>query len=176
MVKRGKTVPVNERQFHGPKDYLDLARSPEATPDDLRFLAMSPYSFVVEAVAAHPATPVDVLDEIILRSVSTWSDQEIVLALAKNPHSTGAAFAAIASFVPTCLHIRDAHQVFHAGIVLFERDDVPDRVLFAMLDSDEVTTEFRKVAARQTTHPAVVERLLKDRSERVRRAAERRTQ
>jgi hypothetical protein len=50
-------------RFHGPKDYLDC--SPDATAEQLRQLTRGPYNFVIEAVAAHPATPADALASIL---------------------------------------------------------------------------------------------------------------
>jgi hypothetical protein len=76
---------VNDREFHGPRDYLDLARSDKATPEDLRRLAESPYSFVVEAVAQNPVTPPEVLSQLVPASVTTWNEQSLLLALLDIP-------------------------------------------------------------------------------------------
>src|SRR4051794_19978120 len=76
-----------QRVFHGPKDYLDLARSPGTTVDELRELAGSPYRFVVQAVAEHPRTPVEVLRSLIPDSPRTWNDYTLVMALARHPNA-----------------------------------------------------------------------------------------
>lgn len=162
---------VTDREFHGPKDYLDLARSEAATSEELRQLASSPYSFVVQAVAEHPATPTEILAELLPASASTWNDTQLLLTLASHPGSTPDMLSRIAKAVPTGLHIRDLPLAFKAGIALFERADTPDEILIALLNDPRSTTEFRKVAARQTSHPEIIERLRVDRSERVRRAA-----
>jgi hypothetical protein len=164
-------VWVTDRQFHGPRAYLDLARSDEATPEDLRRLAASPYAFVVEAVAQNPATPPEVLGQLVPAPATTWNEQSLLLALARHPSATEQLLRQLAQLVPPALHLRDSPQGFEAGIALFERSDTPDNLLLDLLGDSRVTTEFRKVAARQTSHDAVLTHLLSDRSDRVRRAA-----
>ena len=159
------------RRFHGPRDYLDLAESPTATAEDLRWLAESPYSFVLEAVARHPSTPVDVLDRLLARNPENiW----LMHALAKHPAASRDLLSAIATHVPRLLHQRDAHAGFAAGIALYSHPNAPDEALLELLDHPQVTMQFRKVAARETNHPTALERLRRDRSEVVRRAATRR--
>ena len=158
----------------GPKDYLDLAKSPTATEQQLRWLAGSRYSFVLDAVAQHPATPVDVLERLVPSDGTTWIDQSLLLALAEHPASSLAVLTSIAQQVPRLLHERDAQPGFAAGIALFRRPDTPEELLLELLDDPDTTTEFRKVAARETEHERVLTRLRHDRSERVRRAAEKR--
>lgn len=51
--------------FHSPPDYLDLARSRNATPGQLRALATSEYDFVQEEVATIPCTPPEVLAQLL---------------------------------------------------------------------------------------------------------------
>ncbi len=159
------------RRFHGPRDYLDLAESPTASAEDLRLLADSPYSFVLEAVARHPSTPADVLDRLLARDPA---DIWLLHALATHPSASRELLAAIAALVPTILHQRDTHAGFAAGIALFSHPNAPDEALLELLDHPQATTQFRKVAARETNHPAALERLRRDRSEVVRRAAARR--
>ena len=159
----------------GPKDYLDLAKSPSATEEQLRWLADSPYSFVAEAVARHPATPQDVLDRLVPPDATSWNDQSLLLALAEHPTSSLAVLTTIARQVPRLLRERDSQPGFAAGIALFRRLDTPEAVLLELLDNPDVTTAFRTVAARETTQQGLVlDRLRHDRSERVRGAAERR--
>jgi hypothetical protein len=160
-----------QRQPRGPRDYLDLAESSTVTADELRSLAESPYSFVLVAVARHPSTPADVLHRLFARAPD---DLRLVAALAAHPRARPDLLAAIATAVPPILHERDAQDGFAAGISLFSHPNAPDDALLGLLDHPQVTTQFRKVAARETTHPAVLERLRHDRSETVRRAAARR--
>ena len=95
------------------------------------------------------------------------------LALAEHPVSSVAVLSSIARQVPQLLHARDAHPGFEAGIALFRRTDIPEELLLELLDDTDVTTEFRKVAARESEQGRVLDRLRHDRSERVRRAAAR---
>ena len=161
-------------QPRGPKDYLDLAKSPSATEEQLRWLAGSTYSFVVAAVAQHAATPSDVLEQLVPSSAKSWNEQSLLLALAEHPASSSQVLASIARQVPRLLHERDAQPGFAAGIALFRRPDTSDELLLELLEDPDVTTEFRKVAARETVHDGIREKLLDDRSETVRRTAERR--
>jgi hypothetical protein len=134
-------------------------------------LAGSPSSFVVEAVAQNVATPSDVLGQLVPTSAETWHDQSLLLALARYPAATESLMRQIARLVGPSLHVRDRPLGFRAGISLFERGDTLDDLLLGLLADPQVTTEFRKVAARQTIHGAILQHLLNDRSERVRRAA-----
>lgn len=161
-------------EFHGPRDYLDLATTAEAAEHDLRWLSASPYTFVVEAVARHPSTPADVLERLVPPDPASSHGQAVLLGLAENPGSTLRVFDFVAQQVPQLLHERDCQQGFAAGIALFRRADVPEEILLRLLDGARVTTEFRKVAARETIRKAVLARLADDRSERVRRVAVRR--
>jgi hypothetical protein len=159
-------------EFHGPRDYLDLAKSPEATPEQLTRLAQSPYPFVIEAVARHHSTPPEVLERLVpSEDRDSWNDTSLLLALAEHHAATPAVLAAVAQRVPDLLHKRDEHHGFAAGIALFRRRDTAEDVLLALLDDPRVPTEFRKVAARETARASVLDRLRQDRSERVRRAA-----
>lgn len=164
------------RVFHGPRDYLDLARSADATPDELHQLAGSPYPFVRQAVAENPATPPEALRALLPDDPQGWNDFTLLAAVARHPAVDEALLREVGQRIRLeRLHEdRDPRRIFAAGIALFEQPKTPDDVLFGLLDDEGATTEFRKVAARQTTHPAVIERLLGDRSEKVRRAAERR--
>jgi hypothetical protein len=166
---------VTDGEFHGPKDYLDLARSPDASASQLRELATSPYVFVRLAVAKHAATPSDVLSQLVPAESENFNDQEMLLALATHPRSPGELLGRIAQRIPAILHARDGQGGFGAGVALFKRDDTPEDVLFALIEHPEVTTEFRKVVARETQRESVLERLRADRSEKVRRAAQRGT-
>jgi hypothetical protein len=162
-------------RFHGPKDYLDLARSPDATAEQLRQLARCPYNFVIEAVAGHPATPADALASILPADPQTWNDNATLLALVRNPNTPVEVLRRVPELVLPQLANRDDHKSFEVGVALAERDDTPDDVLAALVSDPRAFTEFRKVVARQTTHPTLRERLLSDRSEKVRRAALRAT-
>ena len=165
---------MDARQFHGPKDYLDAARDPAATPAELRELARSPYDFVWIAVAQHPSAPGDLLEELGSRGMSTENGTAMLLALAKHPNASTRLLEEIAESIPVLLHVRDLPSAFEVGVALSTRPDTPHEALAGLLTDSRATTEFRKVIARETTRHDVVELLRVDRSERVRRAIGRR--
>lgn len=170
----GQRCAVTEKQeFHGPKDYLDLARSPRATAEELRALASASYGFVREAVASNPNTPPDVLDGLLPATVETYVDAEIVAAIAGNPVTQPPTLARVPDLVLPRLHARDDPKSFGAGVELACRPDTPWEALVELIEDERATTEFRKVIARETTCDDLRIRLLSDRSDKARRAAER---
>ena len=163
-----------ERRFHSPRDYLELARSAAATPDDLRRLAGAPWNFVLEAVARHPSTPTDVLDRLLPDKPEDIGALGVMCAVAAHPSASRTTLAAIAKQVPRLLHERPyAQWAFETGVALFANPSAPDDALLDLLADTRTTTQFRKVAARETNHPAALDRLMRDASETVRRAAQR---
>lgn len=179
-----------------PKFYLDLARSPTVTAEELRTLAESIYPFVVCAVAQNPRTPGDVL-ALIARSGDTARSEiaansatpvevlesladdlrwdSVAIGLANNVASSEAILREVGRYVVARSTGGRDNRNFEAGIALFRRPDTPYDLLIAMLNSDNATTQFRKVAARETCHLSVLDQLCNDRSEVVRRAAHRRS-
>jgi hypothetical protein len=158
----------------GPKDFLDAARDPATQTNQLDELADSPYSFVRTAVAIHPNAGSPTLDRLVPSSAETYADQELLRALASNPNATAATLARVAKLLIGRLNGgRDNHVAFEAGIALFGRTDTPLEILLQLLGDETTSTEFRKVAARESGRPDVLAVLKQDRSERVRRAADR---
>lgn len=158
----------------GPKDFLEAARHPSTPAEELEALADSPYSFVRTAVAAHPNTSSATLDRLVPSSVDSYPDTELLRALASNPNTAAATLARIADHLIGRLNGgRDNQVAFEAGIALFHRLDTPFEILLRLLQDRETSTQFRKVAARDTRRPDVMTELRQDRSETVRRAADR---
>lgn len=71
--------------YQSPKDYLDAAKNPAATPSELGTLAKSDYVFVKLAVAMHPNVTPNILNACAPAALNTAAEQELVAALAKNP-------------------------------------------------------------------------------------------
>ncbi|MCB9006746.1 MAG: hypothetical protein H6656_05155 [Ardenticatenaceae bacterium] len=71
-------------EYHGPKDYFDAAKSPEASAEELNELAKSEHGFVRVAVAANHNTPVETLSFLVPNKIRTRHEQELALALAQN--------------------------------------------------------------------------------------------
>ncbi|HVA73809.1 MAG TPA: hypothetical protein VNF71_04515 [Acidimicrobiales bacterium] len=159
--------------FHSPKDYLDFVASEGVTPEHLRALAQCPYDFVVVQVAGHPLTPPDVLVALMPRELRTWNDSARLIALIRNPSMPPEELNSAPELILPRLHVRDDHKAFEAGVALSQRSGVHEDVLIRLVSDPRATTEFRKVLARDSSHHALRERLASDRSERVRRAAER---
>jgi len=152
--------------FHSPKDYLDLARSPQATPEQLRELARSPYEFVIEAVATHRSTPADVLSALVPAEIRTDSDGSVLVALVENPNTPETVLRQVPELVLPLLSARENHRTFAAGVALTERADTPEDVLIALVNDRRATPVFREVVSRRTAHPALRAQLQVDQSRR----------
>lgn len=161
------------RGYRGPKDFLEAARDPATMADELDELAVSPYSFVRTAVAAHPNARSATLDRLVPASLDTYPDSELLEALTSNPNCATETLGRVGDLLMGRLNAgRDNQVAFSAGIALFSRPDTPSDVLLRLLGDESTSTEFRKVVARDTTRPDVISILRQDRSERVRNAAE----
>jgi len=158
----------------GPKEQLDLAKRADATPEELEALAKSPFNFVLTAVATNGNATASVLDALVPEGADSYPDQELLKAVAWNGNTGVATLRRVADRIAGRLNGGRGNRVaFEAGIALFSRFDTPTEVLVALLNCHATSTEFRKVVARQTGRPDVIEVLKRDRSERVRRAIER---
>jgi hypothetical protein len=163
---------VAQPEFHGPKNYLDAAKSESATSEELDRLARSPFVFVDIAVALHASTSSGTLAFLLTKaSPDDWNGDELLRAIACNPNTSPEVLSEVSERVPTLLHERDRQQGFAAGVALTQRPDTPLEALTSMLGDDQATMEFRKVVARDTTRADVIALLRSDRSERVRNAA-----
>ena len=166
---------VEGREFHSPKDYLDLARLPSATGEELRELSRSEYVFVRMAVAEHPATPSEALADLMPPKIETWNDGALVLVIVRNPSTGPDVLRQVPGLVLPGLHTRNDNNAFAAGVALAKRQDTPEDLLIQLISDPLATTEFRKVIARETTHPTLIQHLRADASKRVRNAAARRS-
>jgi len=153
---------------------LDAARVPDAAPEQLRALATSEYSFVRAAVARHPATGPDVLAALVPPRLTGAVEADVASALAKNPRSPASALSVIAALVlPQLGEPRAAPWAIGLGIALCCHPATPADAVRALLTSPRAAREFRKVAARESRRADALALLSVDRSEKVRRAAER---
>jgi hypothetical protein len=158
----------------GPKDYLYLAQSPHATPEELTKLAQSPYPFVVEAVATHPTTPGAVLGSLVPAAAESWHEQRLLRLLAKNPSLPAQHLAAIAErLIGKLDNGRANHEAFAAGLALI-RPDTPFDCLANILVDHRTAVQFRKAAARESPRADLMGLLARDLSETVRRVSQRR--
>lgn len=157
----------------GPKAQRDAAASPATDSYVLGQLAQSKLGFVRREVAANPNTPPTVLGGLMPATFNDNADQEIALALAGNPNSDERVLADLCRRLrPILDNGRSNRAGFSAGVVLASNPSTPFEALREMLNQDRTAIQFRKVVARETNRHDVLELLLEDRSERVRRRAE----
>ncbi|MCS6839551.1 MAG: hypothetical protein RMJ54_09395 [Roseiflexaceae bacterium] len=160
-------------RYHTPKEYLDAARSPETSPEELRELATSPYNFVAIAVAQHPNTEPDVLAALLPATITSWNEQALAAAIAQHPRTPVEALEILAERLAPVLDNGREHQIgFRAGVLLCCNPKTPFRAIAALLRSEIAATQFRKVVARETRRRDVLELLLHDRSETVKKRAQ----
>lgn len=157
----------------GPKTQRDAAASQATNPDVLCELANSELGFVRREVAANPSTPATALCGLVPAAFDNHVDQEIALALAENPNTAEGDLAELCRRLQPFLDNGRSNRVsFAAGVALTSNPRTPVEALHEMLDEHRTAIQFRKVVARETNRHDVLQLLLADRSEKVRRRAE----
>ncbi|MFQ3684780.1 hypothetical protein [Roseiflexus sp.] len=160
-------------RYRTPKEYLDAARSPETSSEELRALARSPYDFVATAVAQHPNTEPDVLAALAPVTITSWNEQALAAAIAHHPCTPVEALEMLAErLAPVLDNGRDHHMGFKAGVLLCCNPKTPVQAIATLLHSERVAMQFRKVVARETRRRDVLNLLLNDSSETVRKQAQ----
>lgn len=160
------------KKFHGPKEQLDAARSPETTSDVLDMLAESPYRFVQTAVAEHPNTQPWTLAVLVPFDLKLPPDQFLAAAISWNRHTPDYALARVGERVATYLDNQRGHEMcFEIGIALGCNPNTPLETISKLLEPERSATQFRKVVARETRRRDVLHLLQTDRSEVVREQA-----
>jgi hypothetical protein len=155
------------------KDYLRAAKSPETPPEELHELALSDYHSVLLAVAKNPNAQPETLDLLVPLRFSSWNSHELAVAIARHPNTTPETLHVLAERLrPLLDNGRGHHMAFKAGVHVCSNPKTPIEALEALLKPDHVAMQFRKVVARETRRQDVIDILLKDRSEKVRRRAQ----
>ncbi|MBV9791966.1 MAG: hypothetical protein JOZ51_27520 [Chloroflexi bacterium] len=163
------------RRYHSPKDYLDAARDPATSAEELRSLAGSVYDFVRYAVAEHPRTEADVLAALIPQQIESWYEQQLADALVRHPNTPAQGLRVLAGRLPPVLNRgRNHDNGLRAGIALCDNPHTPLDAIQAMLEDRHVSTDFRRMVARKTTRVDVLQFLQNDRSDVVRKYADER--
>lgn len=158
--------------YRSPKDYLDAAKSPHTSAEELERLAEAEYSFVRVAVASNPNTPLATLSRLLPHPIESWWEQEVAEAIAIHPNATSELLARLAAeLIPLLDNGRHHHTAFRAGILLCCNPIIPFLVIRQLLDPMAVAMQFRKVVARESSRHDVLDHLARDRSETVRRRA-----
>ena len=135
--------------LHSPRDYLDLARSDGASAETLRILADSPYDFVLEAVAANPSSPPDVLLRLVPPAVDSWNESSRLRALAENPSSDEAVLLAVVEGVRRALTAsRRRGHPYEVAFRLVNRAEVPVSVLRKLGEQPGASARFRRRLSR----------------------------
>jgi hypothetical protein len=162
-------------KYHSPKDYLDAARSSETSPTELRVLAQSVYDFVVTAVAWNPNTEADVLTKLVPQHIESWDEQDRARAIAQHPHTPEETLGLLAERLLPILNKGRGHTLgLQAGVALCENPKTPWSAILAIFQDHRVSTDFRKLVVRETQRDDLLELLLNDRSEVIRRRARQR--
>lgn len=160
-------------KYHTPKDYQDAAKSLETSTEELRFLATTEYGFVRIAVAGNPNAEPDTLFNLVPEVIESWDDQTIALNIIQNPKTNLDTLCLLANKLIPLLDNGRGHQLaFKAGVHLCCNQTVPLEVLKALLDPEIISAQFRKVVARETRRKDVLDILISDRSEKVRKHAQ----
>lgn len=160
------------RKYHSAKDYLDAAKSPDTPLSELEYLATSEYDFVRIAVAENPGVSSEILAALVPEEVKSWNEQALASNLAAHPKTPADALESLAGkLVPVLDHGRGNDNGFRAGVNLCCNPTTPLGSIQKILDPDKVATHFRKVVARETRREDVLNLLMSDRSEAVRKRA-----
>jgi hypothetical protein len=150
--------------YHGPKDYLDAARSDGTSVAELMMLAQSEYGFVRLAVARNPNASSAVLASLLPATLSrdSDSDQEIALAVARHDNAPVELLERLASALAPHLRAGREHLAFAAGVELCANPAVPFSALEGLLSPACSPVQFRKVVARDSRRRDVLDLLLSD--------------
>src|SRR5262245_44059563 len=160
------------RRYSSPKQYLDAAGSPDTAPVELEELAVSPYSFVKLAVANNPNASQRALEILAPSAAETPIEQELAGALVRNPKTPVQTLAKLAEMLTPLLDHRRGHEIaFDAGLELCRNPVASFDTLARILQSPNVAVRFRSAVATYAKRRDVLELLLNDRSEKVRRKA-----
>ena len=162
-------------KYHSPKDYLDAARSPATSPEELRVLRHSIYDFVITAVAWNPNTEADVLHTLVAEDINSWDEQDRAYAIAQHPHATTETLALLAErLIPLLNRGRNRTLALQAGLALCANPKTPWSAIHSICNDHRVSTDFRKRLARATQRRDILELLGADRSDVVRHHAHQR--
>lgn len=160
------------KKYHSPKEYQDAANSALTSVSELAYLAKSEYNFVRLAVANNPNVTAEILDSLVPLNFDSWNEQEISAALTGNLKTSSQTLEKLAQGLEPFLNSgRNNDMAFIAGVNLFNHPNASTDSLKEVLSSDKVSALFRRKIARESKRKDVLDLLLKDRSEAVRKRA-----
>ncbi len=160
------------QKYHSPKDYQDAAKSELTSVSELEKLAKSEYGFVKLAVANNSNVTEEILETLIPVCFDSWNEQELCAALTQNSKTLSKTLRKLAEKITPFLNSeRNNDMAFTAGVNLFCHPNTPIDSLENLLKSDKTSVLFRRKVASSTNRKDVLNLLLKDRSEAVRKRA-----
>jgi hypothetical protein len=172
FLGKSKHREIVARKYHSPKEYQDAAKSPETPASELAFLAKSEYSFVRLEVAQNPNSTAEILASLVPDKLDSWNKQDLARVLTlnlKTPPET--LFLLAEKLIPVLDSGRNNDNVPKAGINLCNNPNTPFEAIEKIMASEKVSTLFRRAAATKSQRKDVLDLLLTDRSEAVRKRA-----
>ena len=159
-------------KYHSPKEYQDAAKSLETPASELALLAKSEYNFVRLAVAQNLNVTPEILASLVPNNLDSWNEQEIARALTQNEKTSPETLALLAEKLVSVLdNSRNNDLGLEAGIYLCNNPNTPFKAIGNIMASEKVSTLFRRKVASKSRRQDVLELLLTDRSEAVRKRA-----
>ncbi len=160
------------KKYRSPKEYQDAAKSLETPASELAFLAKSEYNFVRLAVALNPNVTAETLYSLVPDNLNSWNEQEIARALTQNEKTSLKTLWLLAEkLIPVLDSGRDNDLGLEAGICLCNNPNTPFEAIKRIMASEKASTLFRRKVASKSRRQDVLELLLTDRSEAVRKRA-----
>jgi hypothetical protein len=160
------------KKYHSPKEYQDAAKSSETPASELALLAKSEYNFVRLAVAQNSNVTPEILASLVPNNLDSWNEQEIARALTQNLKTLPETLALLAEkLAPFLDNGRNNDYALEAGIYLCNNPNTPFEAIERIMASEDVSTLFRRKVVSKSRRQDVLELLLSDRSEAVRKRA-----
>lgn len=161
------------KKYHSPREYQDAAKSPDTLPEELQNLIHCEYDFVWTAVAKNPNVTPEILTELVSTEFDSWTTRELAAVLAASDKLSASALDLLADrLAPLMNKGRDNEMGFRAGINICDNPKTPFESITRALNRPTTSTQIRKAIARETCRKDVLEFLLTDRSQAVRKLAE----
>ena len=159
-------------KYHSPKEYQDAAKSEETLASELAYLAKSEYGFVWLAVAQNPNVTAEILASLVPDILDDWNEQDLARVLTQNLKTSSETLSLLAEkLVPFLNSGRDNDNALEAGINLCNNPNTPFEAIEKIMASEKASTLFRRKVASKSRRQDVLELLLTDRSEAVRKRA-----
>ena len=169
---KSKLCEIVAGKYHSPKEYQDAAKSLETPASELTFLAKSEYNFVRLAVVQNLNVTPEILASLVPESLDSWNEQEIARALTQNEKTSPKTLSLLAQKLISVLDSgRDNGLGLEAGIYLCNNPNTPFEAIEKIMASEETSTLFRRKVASKSQRQDVLDLLLTDRSEAVRKRA-----